>query len=646
MRGQGAPATVTGASGVPTPVVATVRPAAGTDLSALLAPLVAAGAHVLTEVPWPGVRDHRLPAVVVAPSGVWLVEHRGWKGVSIRDGRVFRARQEVTGELRELVQLAGRLTTDLMRLGLVPGEVHAVFALTGRGGRAGRVAGVEVVGERDLSTVVATPGRRLADLAVAALFARIREIVGPDVPEVVAPTVLAPDDPAAKLRDAPLQAQWATVLDPAQATAAWRSCAGPLRVRGLPGSGTSTVAVHRAVHLARTWDGLVALVVPAAPLAAELWDRLVLVGPDVAERVVVARPAELARRVLAQSGLLLRDEPSALAAAWSAAELHAGVLTSGADGQAGDGRVRAEVMHVVRGRGLSDPASYDAARPELPPQLRHEVWALSQAYARELVRRNVPDDHDVLRIATAALSAGSIDDPGFAAVVVDDAQDLTLGALRFVRALAGDGEDSLMVIDDGLPGLHPGAASLPEAGIEVGDRLVNLEISRRLSVQSWAYVVQLLTPDGARDVGGLAARPRVRGGLHVGVEPEYVRSAIARLRREKLVARACELLHAPGVCPAGVAVLCLGREPEPALLTDLAQAGLVVTDLADPDPDAVHVGTVRESRGLQFDHVLVADAPHRMFVDEPREGWDRVLTRRLLALAVTRARASVWIGGV
>jgi hypothetical protein len=613
--------------------------------AALLRGLVGTGTQVLTRVPWPGGRDARLAAVLVGPSGVWLVEHRTWPGVAVRGGRLYRARQDVTEDLLPLAELSGRLTGDLVRVGLVPGEVQAVLSLARRGGEPGRVAGVRIVGERDLAATVAGRGRRLSAAAVDVLLARVREIFGPGLDELAAEPPGAPSELLTVLDAAPPPPPWTAFLDAAQAGAAWRRWPGPLRVRGLPGSGTSVVAVHRAVHLARTWEGPVALVAPTAGQVGALRSRVMTIAPELVDRVVVARPAELARRVLTGAGIPVRDDPALVGSAWSTAERSAGVLAIGFDGQTSDGRLRNEVLDVVRGRGLTEPAAYQDLRPDLPAALRHRIWVLAEAYAAELHRCGVPDDHDLVRIATEALAVGSAR-PGFDAVVVDGAQDLTLGALRFVAALAGDGEDALTVLDDGLPGLAPVGPTLREAGIDVADRVVDLEVSHRLSIQSWAYAVGLLTADGVPDLAGATDLPRVRAGLVEGAEPVYVRSAIARLRRAKLVGRLLDLLASSQARPGDAAVLYLAEEVDPDLLTDLAEAGLPVVGLAEPDPGAVHVGTVGEARGLEFDHVLVADAPHRMFVDEPLDSGQRVLARRALALAVTRARTGVWIGGV
>ena len=71
-------------------------------------------------------------------------------------------------------------------------------------------------------------------------------------------------------------------------------------------------------------------------------------------------------------------------------------------------------------------------------------------------------------------------------------------------------------------------------------------------------------------------------------------------------------------------------------------------DYAGERVDAVRVGTVKRAKGLEFKHVLVAQAPKALLTptganDEDSNGTDD-LTRRELHVAMTRARDGLWVG--
>ena len=429
-------------------------------------------------------------------------------------------------------------------------------------------------------------------------------------------------------------------LSPAQAAAVSSQFSGPARVRGAFGTGRSVVAACRAVHLATSRPGIVAVVVPSTTQIDPMWQRLERVGePEVLERILVDVPAGLARTVLAEFGTEARTSPETLAKIWAAAETQVGIKPGSTDPSVAT--VRDEVR-LIRGRGLVDAAEYDNLRAEVPSSLRIQVWALHETYMDELRRRNLPDDHDLVRMARAALRAGM--PSRITSAVVDDANDLTLDELMMIRELVGTGPDALTVLDDGMPGLLPVGTTLREAGIDVAGH-VDLQHDFRLTGPLWTSLVRLLQPDPGFDLAGTAERPRLVGQLPDGEGPAYLRSQVSALRRERLVSRVTELV-AGGAAPGSIAMLLIEDEPEADLVRDLIRAGLPMRGLDLDDPASIALGRARDARGVEFDHVLVPDARHRDVVPVGGVRWDQRQRRRLLGLALTRARKTVWIAGV
>src|SRR3954451_8936200 len=63
-----------------------------------LAPLAAVGHHLLADRRWPGSRRAQVDLVVVGPAGVFVIDTKAWRDVSITDGRIFRGGQDATDE--------------------------------------------------------------------------------------------------------------------------------------------------------------------------------------------------------------------------------------------------------------------------------------------------------------------------------------------------------------------------------------------------------------------------------------------------------------------------------------------------------------------------------------------------------------------
>lgn len=187
----------------------------------VLAPLAAAGYHLLADRQWPGSRRAQVDMVVIGPGGVFVVDTKAWSDVSIVGDRIHRGDADVTDELMALADLAYRTEGELAEVGLAPGEVHAVAVLAGRSGVDERVGPVRVVGERDALQLVARHGQRLTPTQVDAVLTRalgwFRQVGAPapvstTLPEPVLPAPTAADALAAPLGlgatalDAPLTA--------------------------------------------------------------------------------------------------------------------------------------------------------------------------------------------------------------------------------------------------------------------------------------------------------------------------------------------------------------------------------------------------------------------------------------------------------
>jgi len=427
-------------------------------------------------------------------------------------------------------------------------------------------------------------------------------------------------------------------LTPDQTAIVTTRFAGPVRIRGAFGTGRSVAVAHRAVHLAETRPGVVAVIVPSAVQVEPMRRRLAAITP-AAGRIVVDVPAGIAVSVLAEFGTEVTLAAEPVARAWAAAQRATGL---GAAQGGSIGLVRDEVA-VIRGHDSMSEGGYHRLRQEVPSGLRHHVWMLHEAYQAELHRHNLPDEHDLVRMARAALRAGVPSQ--ITSAVVDDANDLSPAQLSMICEIVGTGADALMLADDGLPGLPPVGAVLAEAGIDIADRQFELTHEFRLTGPAWTSLVRLLQPDTGRDLTGVADRPRLSGKMDDGEGPAYLRSPSAVVRRDKLVERVVELIST-GVAPEAIALLHIDDDPEPELVSALVRAGIALRPLDALDRPGVAVGRARDSRGVEYDHVLVPDARHRDVVPVGGLRWDQRQRRRLLGLALSRSHETAWIAGV
>ena len=207
------------------------------------------------------------------------------------------------------------------------------------------------------------------------------------------------------------------------------------------------------------------------------------------------------------------------------------------------------------------------------------------------------------------------------------------------------------MVGDGQQSLYPGGFTLSEAGISVVGRSTVLNRNYRNGERILRYALTVVAGDQFDDldadpVGGRrdlrAARP---GGTVVEVTGGRVGQG----------ARMCEhirKLHDQGVRYGDLAVLAPGNTVAARWRDVLAAGEIPVIPLEEytgTRRDQVKVGTFHRAKGLEFAHVFI---PDRDRYPRPRSAHESdgayrertELERRVLFVAMTRARDGLWLG--
>lgn len=277
----------------------TERQVAGT-----LAPLTAQGYTFLHDRGWPGARRGsraQIDHVLVGPGGVFVIDTKAWKDVTIAAGRIFRGQADVTDELGGLADVGYSTEAVLAELGLAPGEVHVLVVLAGSSmppTPLQGLGGLMVVGERAAAKHIAGFGRRLTDRQQNAVLSLVLDhfpLVG-EAPLELDVSIPAPivtqDEPLLTLDEiadtflagmlaAPIE-EWMAFLHPDQAKLVRRSFSGPSRIRGPAGCGKTVVGLHRAAYLARASTGRVIVTTYVRTLPDVLATLMTRLAPEVA----------------------------------------------------------------------------------------------------------------------------------------------------------------------------------------------------------------------------------------------------------------------------------------------------------------------------------------------------------------------------
>lgn len=270
---------------------------------------------------------------------------------------------------------------------------------------------------------------------------------------------------------------WCVFLHPAQRQVVRIDAKGAVKVTGGPGTGKTVVALHRARHLAESYDGDERLLLTTFSnvLAEQLVDGLdQLCGQDAParKRITVRSLVSAAQDVLRageRSSHLITDVDEC----WEKALEHDVAVH-------GRAFYISEREHVLALHDAWTEEEYLRVRrtgrgSRLDRPGRREVWKVISTFENELRRAGGGDVIALCREATALLRDRVVKSP-FTAVVCDEVQDVGASELRFLAALATDPDTQLLrangltLCGDGHQRIYRVPFTLRSCGIDVRGR--------------------------------------------------------------------------------------------------------------------------------------------------------------------------------
>lgn len=442
--------------------------------------------------------------------------------------------------------------------------------------------------------------------------------------------------------------QWIVFLHPAQRKTVDRTYRGPARVSGAAGTGKTVVALHRAAHLARkNPDHNVLLTTFSRTLAFRIGhqlDLLLSAEPAVRKRICVDHVHKLARDVWTEK---TGRKFQALTAETLLQVLERANASMNARFPLPF--IKSEWENVIEPGAITSWEQYKTANrtnrgTPLGARQRQAAWSVFELAQRMLEERGLIS-WDRLCLEAAKLLEGK---PPFVHVVADEYQDLGLADLKFVRALAQQGEDDLFLCGDSGQRIYKGAVSWLSMGIDVRGRSASLTVNYRTTEQIRRFADRILSDFNDESTGETEQRNSV--SLLSGPEPQI--QACGTVAEEIASAAAyVRSLLTDGYRPSDIGIFAHGQ----SLLRERVQpacqaAGVSARELSDEGgipTEGIALGTMHRAKGLEFKAVLVMGCdekvvPLKSVLDRTSDEADRDAfveqERRLLYVACTRAR--------
>jgi mRNA-degrading endonuclease RelE of RelBE toxin-antitoxin system len=452
--------------------------------------------------------------------------------------------------------------------------------------------------------------------------------------------------------------KWTVFLHPAQRELVEHEFNGPARVGGSAGTGKTIVALHRAVHLARSNDDArVLLTTFSDTLANALRLRLrLLIGnqPRMAERLEVQSMTAIARRLYeAHFGKANFATEAELRQILSDAAASAGPHKFSANFLWTEWSTVADAWQLDSWEAYRDVKRL-GRKTRLAEKQRLILWSIFDAVRAKLAERKLITEPAMFH--RLAEKVRQLPRPTFDYVIVDEAQDVSVPELRFLAALGGTRPNALFFTGDLGQRIFQQPFSWKELGVDVRGRSSRLRINYRTSHQIRAQADRLLAPE-LSDVDGVTEDRRGTISVFNGVPPTIAVESNEVDERQR-VAEWIQERRTEGLHPHEIAIFVRSPSefPRAEAAARLADTPFVLLDeKMETRHDRMSITTMHLAKGLEFRAVVVMACDDEIIplqsriqaVSDESDLEDAYQTERhLLYVACTRARDQLLVTGV
>lgn len=452
--------------------------------------------------------------------------------------------------------------------------------------------------------------------------------------------------------------KWIVFLHPEQRRFATGNYSGPARVSGSAGTGKTVVALHRAVHLAKSNpEARILLATFSETLANALKIKLRMLiqnQPYLGDQIEVYAMNAIGERLyglnLGKVRLVSTDTIQDLLSE-SAAKVSSHAFSQHF--------LATEWEQVVDAWQLGSWEAYrDVSRlgrkTRLPENLRQVLWSVFERVQAGFKEQGLTTQAGMFNRLVEHYETGKR--VPFDFIVVDEAQDINIPQLKFLAALAGDRPNGLFFAGDLGQRIFQQPFSWLSLGVDVRGRSKTLRINYRTSHQIRMQADKLLGPEIA-DVDGIT-EPR-SGTISVfnGPAPTIETFDTMALEIEAVAVWLKERLDY-GLQPEEIGVFVRSEEQIPRAKAALEAAGLsfkVIDQKVETTIGSASLCTMHLAKGLEFRAVVVMACDDEVIPLQDR--IERVTDvsdledvynteRHLLYVACTRARDHLLVTSV
>ena len=452
--------------------------------------------------------------------------------------------------------------------------------------------------------------------------------------------------------------KWTVFLHPEQRRISTGNYSGPARVSGSAGTGKTVVALHRAVHLAKTNPAArILLTTFSDTLANSLKTKLhalIQNQPHLGDQIEVYAMNAIGERLFGLNlGKVQLASPETILALLSES------AAKGSGHSFSSHFLVTEWEQVVDAWQLESWEAYrDVSRlgrkTRLTETLRKTLWSIFEPVRSALREQGLITYAGMFSQLTARYAGGQR--APFDFIVVDEAQDINIPQLKFLAALGGDRPNSLFFAGDLGQRIFQQPFSWLSLGVDVRGRSKTLRINYRTSHQIRMQADKLLGPEIA-DVDGITETRRDTISVFNGPTPTIETFDSEQSESEAVAVWLKERLD-NGLQPEEIGVFVRSDAQFPRARAALEAAGLVYKVLdqkVETTVGSASLCTMHLAKGLEFRAVAVMACDDEIIPLQERietvtdtSDLEEVYNteRHLLYVACTRARDHLLVTSV
>ncbi len=415
--------------------------------------------------------------------------------------------------------------------------------------------------------------------------------------------------------NAPLE-RWRVFLHPSQRRLVERNRNGPARVLGAAGTGKTVVAMHRAKWLAREQPerGRILFITFTKNLAADIEHNLgAICTPEELTHIEVTNLDRWVVRFLRGRRYDFRLSFGGDREAWEAWQKALDLKPPELD--VSDAFYADEWEQVIQAHGITARDEYLRVSRvgrgvRLNRAVRDKVWPVFAEYRTQLAERGVKEVDDAYRDAAALLSDDR-EAVNYAAVIVDEAQDMGAQAYRLIRSILPAGENDLFIVGDGHQRIYGrNKVVLSRCGIDVRGRSRKLRLNYRTTEQTRCWASSLLAGRAIDDLDGGRDDDKGIKSLTRGPEP-LLKHFDSRDEQSVFMNAYLQKVQEKEASLCGVCVVARTREERDAIADelragDLPHVKLEAGAIDEAETEGVRLATMHRVKGLEFDRVIMA----------------------------------------